>query len=905
MEGETRSFLIQFMAETGDAVTAMNWLGRSMQKFPSLAVNAAAETEVAMAEMDLALQRAGESAWELSDAYTSMGRDSTEMIRAAGAAAKIGIAGEENLLRYTAAARDFGFVTKTSADAASRSLSDLSIALGYKTPEQVERLASGMITLARKTNVTEGELSRLMQQVGPLSKAIGVSESSVMALSASMAQTGLSAGRTIGPISNLMQMMQYSQLSGDALGQTMGLTGAAFEAFAAATPDKQLEMFMQQLGKMDKIPAEATLQGLGIASGITATKMWEAAKKSQNLTTYMGWASDAMKENTALAGESAKMQKTLTVQLSEMGKQLKAIYQMAGKWLTPVLSGLVMSLRGFLYVVMVIPRPLLAVAAAISAVVGGMITMAWLSSTKMVVGIMKKVWALKQELKAVEGLTGLYKALTKAEVVNQAIKRASAMKTGPTLGMFGTAKGIKAAGGLKSVVGAASGGAGTTGMFGMMTTAAGALGVSVAALLGIILAVVAALVIMGIMIYKGVKMMQEGSDKAKAFGAILLLLTGPIGALVLGMMMLAKPIKRFKDEVVKAFTPIYETLQKLAPILYAIGALILVVFSPILAPIAGLIGLIYILMPILSGLFEVFADGVNWAIKPFIPLAEALGDLFSWIGSLFGSTSDEAWGLWDVLKVVGKIFGYLGLVLSAPLLLGIWLLGQIMAGLVAVGKVAWALGEILIFPFRLLWLTASPIFEWIADKWDWLIDTIMTPINWISALWNTTMLRIRSGIQKILSPLQAVADAFWKIYQVVRDVSSALLGSSPWHVKESMEGEVIPALKATSKGFEGVGEAAMGVHQVAKAKGGVVPKPSPNMAEMAVRQSGAAAATPPAQPMPGPGAGMPSEILVKIPVTLTLDGTVIGKKVIEQLVDLRERFMNPPGFPMRGVEPAF
>lgn len=902
MEGETRSFLIQFLAETGDAVTAMNWLGRSMQKFPSLAVNAAAETEVAMAEMDLALQRAGESAWALSAAYTSMGRDSTEMIRAAGAAAKIGIAGEENLLRYTAAARDFGFITKTSADQASVALTKLSLALEYETPEQIERLASGMTVLARKTDVSASQISSLLTAVGPLAKEVGLTESAIMGLSVSLSRTGLTAADTAGPLSGLIEQLKYVELGNYELGHALGLSGDALEAFKEATPDKQLTTLLDQLGGMRQIHAEKTLAALQIASGATATKIWEAARRSKDLTTYMGWASEAMEENTALAGESAKMQATLTVQLSEMGKQLKAVYQMAGKWLTPVLSGLVMSLRGFLNVVMVIPRPLLAVAAAISAVVGAMITMAWLSSTKLVAGILKKVWALKQEIRAVEGLTGLYKALTRAEVVNQAIKRASAMKTGPTLGMFGTAKGIKDAGGLKNIVGAASGGAGTTGMFGMMTAAAGALGISIAALVGIVLAVIAAFVIMGIMIYKGVKMMQEGTDKAKMFGAMLLLLTGPIGAFVLGMMLLAKPIKRFKDEAVAALTPVWDLLKKFEPLIYAIGAAVLIAFAPILLPIAGLFALFYVAMPFIIGMFEVFAEVVTWAFEPFIPLAEELGALFGWLGGLLGGVSDEGWGLWEIMKWIGKIVGYLMFGPFALLIKGLAMVGDLIVMLVTdIETVGYALA----WPFVWMWEKAKDAFNWIVESFNWLVESITEPIMWIFELWNNTMARIGSAIRWIIGPLKMVADAFWTIYKGVAGVSSALFGSSPWHVKESMEGEVIPALKDTSEGFKGVGESAMGVHQVAKAKGGVVPKPSADMAEMAASRFGAAAATAPAQPMPGPGAGMPSEILVKIPVTLTLDGTVIGKKVIEQLVDLRERFMNAPGFPMRGVEPAF
>jgi hypothetical protein len=446
--------------------------------------------------------------------------------------------------------------------------------------------------------------------------------------------------------------------------------------------------------------------------------------------------------------------------------------------------------------------------------------------------------------------------------------------------------------------GGAGGGAAATGMMGMMTAAAAALGVSVAALLGIILAVVAAIALMGLMIYKGVRLMQEGSDKAKLLGATLLLLTGPIGAFVLGMLMLAKPLKKFKDEAVKALMPVYDLLVKLKPILYVLGLMAATVFAPFLIPF----GILYVLLPAIVGFLEGFAEVMVWAFEPFIPLAQELGTLFEWIAEKLGLMSGEGGGWQDTMKTIGKWIAYIVFGPAVALIKALTMVGDLIVMLAT--EAEWV-GYALAWPFVWMWEKASEAFDWISDKFHWMVGQIISPILWIYNLWTETMMKISSAIRWITGPLQRVADAFWTIYSAVSGVKGALFGSSPWHVKESMEEEVIPALKETGRGFEGVAESAMGVHQVAKAKGGVVPKPRElAMAEMEAARIGAATPAPVPMP-PGSPAESPSEINVSIPVTLTLDGMVVGKTVVETLINLRERHMNPPGFPLRGVEPAF
>lgn len=895
--GETRSFLIQFLAETGDAVTAMNFLGRSMQKFPSQAINAAAQTEVAMAEVDTALRQAGVSASHLSDAFTSMGRDATAMLKAAGAAAKIGFEGEDNLKAFAETARRFGFVTKTSTEQAGQALSDLGVAMGYKTPEQIERLASGMTELSRRTNVTYDDLTALMKRTGPLSNAIGVSESAVMALAASFSQQNMSAKAAAGPISNLMEMMQYSALSGHQLGKAVGLSGDKFDEFAKAIPDKQIEMFMGQIGKMGKIQAEQTLHGLGIASGLSATQIWLAAKQTQNFTKYIGWASEGMKKNTALKREAYKVERTLTFQMKELGKQSLAFLQMTGKMLVPVVRVFVQALRGLLFVLMVIPRPVLALAAAFAALGAAILAGTWAAKTKLVAGSVTLIATIYREIAAVGGLAGAYKVLTSAQAA-QALVQAAADRRRTIAGL----KEAKLPLPTKSV-GMGFGVAGApTGAMGAMVTVSAALGISVAALIGIVLALVAVFILMGVMIYKGVKMMQEGTAKAKVFGAALLLMTGPIGLFVLGMMALAKPIRDFKDQVVAAFEPIIPILEQIAPLLYAIGAalaVVMLIMSPITYAILFILGFIYAIMPIIVGFIEGFAEVLAFAIEPFLPGLKALGDLFEWVGEKIGMTGVSAGWLTTLLKIVGKTIAYS---IIGPFALAVRFIAVIFDGIRAYVDDFWGSISLLGEAIEMVWEGVVAAFQWAVGKMVAAFAWVLSPIVKIKVFFTSMIGAMVAGIARIVGPLKAVAGFFYSIYQAASSVKTALVGSSPWHVEESMGGEVIPALERTRGAFDDVAEASFGATpQVARVREGA------EGARAAASVAAASAMRVPAQAPQAPQAagGGAREVRVSIPVVVQLDGVTLGRTVIEQIIELNERNMNPPGFPMRGVEPAF
>jgi TP901 family phage tail tape measure protein len=887
------------MAETGDAVTAMNWLGRSMQQFPSYAVNAAAETQVAMAEVDTALREANVSASVLGDTFTAMGRDSTAMLMASAAAAKVGFEGKKDLVAFSEAARKFGFITKQSTDQAAQSLSDLSIVMGYKTPDQVERLASGMTALSRRTNVSTSDLVALVKQTGQAAKAVGVTEAGVMGLAASMSQQGLSARAAGVPISNLLNKMLYSVEVGEQLAAGVQMSGDRLKEFGEAVPDKKLEMFMQDLGKMDKINAERMLSEMSIASGQAATKMFQAAQQAQNLGKYTNWVSEAMKENTALTKESDKILGTFTFQVKELWTQTKALFQMTGKALLPVLTLLVQSLRGLLSIVMLIPRPILAAAAAFSALGASILMGTWAAQTKLVTSSVALISATLIQMKAVGGLTGAYNKLTSAqwaqstaEMIQLRRKRLSILESAgrkytPPKGLLPMAPG--GANVMRSVVG-------TSGATAMLTSAAAALGVSVAALLGIILAVVAAIALMGLMIYKGIQMMRSAEAQTRAFGAALIIATGPIGVMVLGLMAMAPIFKRTWDQMVAALQPLVDLGKKLMPIFYALGV-VFAVLNPFVWVAVGLFAILYAGLAIIVGMAEAFGEVMLWAFEPFIPLAEELGVLLTWLGEAFGGVSEEGWGIWEVLKWIGKVLGYIVFGPFALLIKALAMVGDLIVLLVTDAALV---GEALAWPFIWLGETVAEVWDGIVDYVKWSLAQIMKPMNGLGSIWSRIVSAMLSGLNKIMSPLRDVWSMFSGIAAAAASVWKSITGSSPWHIQESMTGEVIPALNKTRQAFDSIADASFGVMQTAQirrtAAGPTIAPPT--------RTSVGAAAAPAARP-PAPAETGPREIKISVPVTLVLDGMVVGRAVAEQIVQINERLMNAPGYPLRGVEPAY
>jgi TP901 family phage tail tape measure protein len=586
-------------AEKTDAQTAKLNLGivsvgTALSALAPAAIWAAADVETAMAKTSSAFEGTGVSAQQLAARFNDMGLSATDMLMAAEQGAKSGIKGSDSLVLFADTAKKMSKVTGQSTEGVANSLSKMAVSMKLGAPE-VEKLASSIVYLSQRTRVSASALESVVTRIGPMAKEAGITTPSLLGLATALDQGGLQARRAIGPISKLVELMGEGDLPGLSLASAIGMGGDRLQEWADMEPDQQMKLFINELGRMPKMKAEATLKGLGIASGLTADQFISAARDTGKFNKALGLAQTGFNDTSTLTKEYEDIMGTLTEQVKSLWLEFTVLAQTAGTWLLPILKSGVVAVRVLVGVLAWVPGPILAIGAAFLSLVGAIMLFSatsklalyqsMIAATKqaagMVVGIYKVIYALIAQSSAQNAATlAMYKNVTasqyqmaakirliglwlmeKAVILQVAIVSAfytvkqwlaTAATWAATVAMSAYNLAMSAGGGaVKMVVSGIS-----VLVSGFMTmipviwgavTAAWALAVPVIILMAKILLVVAIVLALIWVFKKAIEMFMEGSGWVQFFGAAILMALGPIGMIILAFLVLKKYGKQIKE----------------------------------------------------------------------------------------------------------------------------------------------------------------------------------------------------------------------------------------------------------------------------------------------------------------------------------------------------------------------
>lgn len=905
-----RMFLIKFLTETEDAQRGAMALGASLLSIPSAALWAGSTVESTMARVDTAIVAAGANTAELGARFADLGKDASTMLNVSEMAAKMGIQGADNLEKFATVASKMGTATGVGAEAAGGSLSRMGLAMDYNV-EQMEKLASGMVALSSKTMVSASALESVIVRLGPMAKEAGIGEPVIMALAAAFEQHGLKARQAIMPLTRFIEMMTKGVVPGQQLARSVGITGEEFEKWKAAKPEQRLEMFSAALAKMDPDKAKKKLVDLKIGTKMYGAQTLAAMKDTKGLSRMLGIASEGMADNSALNEEAAQVQATLSEQLKSLWTSLKAVGGQVGLIMIPFVKIFVGVLQGLVSVLSLVPKPILAVVAALSAFVGAILTgvavsqiqfvkasMAMIASSYKMAKVAYLVVAGEYAKAHAMSLTMSVQQRTTASLIGSRIAQLKAASAGGVLAQVQTILGWI---GFKVGASQIAGAAGMTAMSGasaasVPATTAGAAGVTTLwAALGplalIAFAVTAAIVGMVLIIKKAIGLWKKGGDGARTLSLYLLMLVGPIGLMIAGFLLFKSVLKPIFDEILAPFIEVAKAiktwakqqewlmsiLRALVPVLKVIAIVIIAAFF---WPIAIIVGLLWVIAKLVGWLHKTvkaaWTVGIVLAIAfapvtaillPIISLIWLIIKAVQWLtGALAGSGLEEAW------RFVAAAFKFFINVVMTPMKFLLRVVKTMIAALSKLASVAKTVGSVVAKPF-----TAAK-------------EGAKGAIGWVVGLAKTMGSAIASGAKKV-----------W----------GAIFGSSFLHIAEGTA-EVMPSLLLLAKLFGVISKAAVpppigGAPGAARAAtiGGAIPTAGALAAgAMSPRAPAVAAAA--ATVAARAAATRPTIAKITVPVTVALDGMVLARALSEYLVELHaERNMNEPGYPLRGVEPAY
>jgi TP901 family phage tail tape measure protein len=250
----------------------------------------------------------------------------------------------------------FGVATNISATEAGTALAKLTTVL-RRTEESTPRLASAIVRLGNTTATTERDILRMALRMGAAASQVGITDSTVLALAATMSETGVlveAGGSAMSSVfAEISQAVSKSSAKLELFAKTAGYdTGESFKKIFASDPSKGFIDFLEGLDNLQHRASGAlpTLQALGGVFTNVRVRMalLNTAGAMDKLRENIKNAEDAIKSEKDLLRESDLQFKTFTNSVTRLSNAFKRLKVILGLEILPILTSIVDSIRDLL-----------------------------------------------------------------------------------------------------------------------------------------------------------------------------------------------------------------------------------------------------------------------------------------------------------------------------------------------------------------------------------------------------------------------------------------------------------------------------------------------------------------------------------------------------------------------------
>jgi len=383
-------------ASAGQLSTAFLGLGSTLVGTATTVAFVGGAVETAMFRSRVAIESVGASAEKLMESFHAAGRSATELLPVAAKFARFRVAGDQ-LEGVTEIARKMGRVLDMSSQEAAAALGEIGAKAGLKTTQQFNQLASGIAAAGRIEKEFATSSIDVLRAVSPLASKVGVNAGALIGFNVAAQRAGVGADATKTALTAMLESFRFGPEAAAGMAQSLGMNTDQVGKFMAADPTDQLQMMVLSMKNLTGSAKENALV-LQTLFGITRTEadaMLTMAQDTDAVNATMMDFRREVRDGTALSKSAAEKGRTLSEAMHNLWDSIKALGEGTGKWLSPILTGLIDMLSTVIGWVGKIPAPIRAVTVAILGLVGG-------------------VWALSRAIGAIRGISNL---LTAAEVI--------------------------------------------------------------------------------------------------------------------------------------------------------------------------------------------------------------------------------------------------------------------------------------------------------------------------------------------------------------------------------------------------------------------------------------------------------------------------------------------------------
>ena len=252
-------------------------------------------------------------------------------------AGQLGIAGVDNILEFTRVITMMATTTELSAGEAATAMAKLGNVLDVPITD-FERLGSVINELSNNTNATAGDIVATGQKVAAMGIEFGLTAGEVLGLSATLTELGIKAERGGTAISKVMLEMIKDT---DAFAKASGKSVEEFSALMNDKPIEALQLFISELGKLDKFAKLKVLDDVNLKGSEAIATMLKLSSGTTILTKNLKIQADAWAKNTSLQKEYDTASAGLNAQWDRVTSSLTVLAYKIGKELLPMLKILI------------------------------------------------------------------------------------------------------------------------------------------------------------------------------------------------------------------------------------------------------------------------------------------------------------------------------------------------------------------------------------------------------------------------------------------------------------------------------------------------------------------------------------------------------------------------------------
>lgn len=327
------------------------------QRFLRETVNEAINFEDAFADVRKTLSVSGRTEEETEARYmaianalrelsTTVPTTADELAKIAGLAGQMGV-GEEYIVGFTKAMVDFGNATNITAEEAAEDIAQIYNVIGKGGNfNDLDELLSTIVELGNNSATTEKEIVEMFRNIASASSRVGMSESQMAALAATLSSLGLDKGGA-SAISNIMQQIDMAVDTNSKKlyewARAAGLSTTKFKnawnqdaAGALAGLLENLKQTVDAGGSLNKV-----FDDLGIKELRRVDTMGRLVNAQDVYAESLKMATEAYKDGNALSEEAAKRYETLRSKIQILKNKFDEFKRTIGDQLAPVFESIV------------------------------------------------------------------------------------------------------------------------------------------------------------------------------------------------------------------------------------------------------------------------------------------------------------------------------------------------------------------------------------------------------------------------------------------------------------------------------------------------------------------------------------------------------------------------------------